>query len=91
MLNLVLLIADEGLEEDQFLLELVIVNALTGSQGFVIKTLFVEGLTVVDLVVVDFGVEADELLIDSGGVGEVLVLVVAIGQQRQGSGFGAKL
>lgn len=79
MLNFIFFVSDQGLQKYQFLLKLLIINILTTSKRFIIQSFFVETLTVIELVVIDFWVETDELLVDLTGVGEILILVVAIG------------
>lgn len=91
MLDFILLVSDEGLQEDHLLLESGVVNRLSHLQGLVEVPIFVVALSQIELVVSDFWVELRELFVDSSGVEEILAHVIAVGEKGHGSASGTEL
>ena len=81
MLDLVLFVADEGLEEDDFLLVGRVADRLGHLESLLQITVFVVRLGEVQLVLGHLGVELRELFVNSGRVEEVLAHVVTISEE----------
>jgi hypothetical protein len=91
VLDFVLLVADEGLEKDDFLLRRGVIDGLGDFEGLFEVAILVVALREVEFVISDFGVELGELFVDAGGVQEVLAHVVAVGKEGHGAAAGAEL
>jgi hypothetical protein len=91
MLDLILLIANDRLEQDYLLLGGCIVDGLGHFECLIEISVFVMALGEVQFVLCDFWIEFGELFVDSGRVEEILTHVVAVGEEGHGSAPGAKL
>ena len=91
VLDLVLLVSDEGLEEDDVLLGVGVADGLRHLQGLIEIPVLVVTLGQIQLVLGDLWVELRELLVDSGRVEEILAHVVAVGKEGHRSASGAEL
>lgn len=91
MLNLVLLVADKGLQENNLLLVGGVLDALTDLESLHEVPVLVVTLGQVQLVLGHVGVVLSQLLVDTGRVQEVLAHEVAVGQQRHRPASGAEL
>lgn len=85
MLDLILLVSDERLEEDDFLLKSRVADRLGYLQGLLEVAILVVTLSQVEFVFGHVRVELGELFVDSCGVEEVLTHVVAVGEERHGA------
>ena len=78
MRNLILLIPDQRLKQYQLLVIIRVVDRLRDLECLVEVTVFVVTLGQVELVFGHVGVVFGKLLVDSGGVQEILAHVVAV-------------
>jgi hypothetical protein len=81
MLDLILLIPDERLKKNDFLLRSWVIDPLGDFQGLFEISVFVMTLGQIEFVLSDFWVKLGELFVDSGGVQEVLAHIVAVGEE----------
>jgi hypothetical protein len=81
MLNFVLRVLNQGLELDEALSILGILNCLRDLKSFFKITILVVTFGEVELIVGYLGIILGELLINPGSIGEILAHVVAIGKK----------
>ena len=81
MLNLILFVSDEGLKQDDLLLVGWILNVLSYLYCLVIITIFEVTLGKIEFVLGYFRIVFGKLLIDSGGIEEILAHIVAVGKE----------